>query len=312
VSSDLFLLAGIYLSFTREYFLQEFLQRIIHLSNPFHNHLTESLKKFDKTGLLAEYPDFFRFVKKTLWLIALGVLIHVGLPTVHVPNLVFYFLGLRDLRAKIRKEGARFLLFVSLATLLLLYFFVLERWSMEKRYMLPLVFSSGIIMGFGLEKLLIFLRNRRLREPLAAAFIVSYVLVTALPKTLKPIRDDKVGLKKLGIYLSEVSGRDALPKVFTTDPRIILYAQINKDRWICPKPVSRYVYFRFRNNPGALIEYAIRNNFHYLVLNERYLFEKFDALIEKLKKNPQFRYHGLWRCSFGRLALFERKIKVSH
>lgn len=301
-----FLSAVIYFSFGKEYFFQEFLLRVFQFSNPFHNSLTESLKRFDETKLLPEYPYFFGFVKKTLWLIAFGVLIHKGLPTIHVPNLVFYFLGLRNLRIKIRKEGIWFLLVISLATFILFYSFVLERWYMEKRYMFPLVFSSGVIMGFGLEKLFTFLKNRGLKESIVIVLIGLYICATSLPTTLNPVRDDKIGIKELGLYLSEISGKDILPKVFTSDSRIVLYAQVNKDHWVCPKPlISEYDYLSFKNNPESLINYIFQNNFRYLVLEERYLPENFDLLIEKLKKNSQFRYHGLWKCSFGRLALFE-------
>jgi hypothetical protein len=86
---------------------------------------------------------------------------------------------------------------------------VLYFWEMPTRYMGVLVLPSAVFIGFGLEKIVLFLRAKfKLKESIAFFIICLLILGFSLPKNLRPREKDKVVFKEIGGLIAQKEGNE--------------------------------------------------------------------------------------------------------
>jgi hypothetical protein len=178
---------------------------------------------------------------------SLSCILHIVdkyLNTFHLLLFMFLIIGV-VVWARIRKERA---FGFYIVTVFALYFFVLYRLSIthmiddsdfvypSKRHLMPLVMPTLYCAGIGVyatgawmhEK---FQRNHfivgfkeKLKDTWVFQLIVLMVVVSVLiPKTLKPLRFDKLGIKEVGYWIKEHSDKPD-PVILSSSVRVAYYA----------------------------------------------------------------------------------------
>jgi len=219
------------------------------LSSPFSGYEAlraglESLKDYAQGPVKPFYIDWVRHL---VWFVALGiVLINLAAAFFYPFFLVFLF-GLLGVWERI-KNDRRVLYFalLGIGALIVLYMYVLRSQTMSTRFLAIFLIPSFVFLGFGLEKLMLFLRSRfDLRESIAFFIICLLILGFSLPKNLKPREKDKVVFKEIGALIAEREGNETEILVATSQHSV---------RWI-----SFYANAKFKGAPCPEKNYDLKN-----------------------------------------------------
>jgi 4-amino-4-deoxy-L-arabinose transferase-like glycosyltransferase len=186
---------------------------------------------------------FLLRARHLIWWVALGTLLTGVIWAFFYPFFIVFLMGFKGVCKKI-KEDKRilYLLILSFSAFLFLYIVVLILWEMPTRYVGILVFPSSVFIGFGLEKVMLFLRSRfNLKESIAFLIVCMLVLVFSLPKNLKPREKDKVVFKEIGQLVAEREG-NAQEILVATSQQSIRWISFysNLDYKGAPSPEKNY------------------------------------------------------------------------
>jgi len=95
---------------------------------------------------LANYPPagvsryFFGIVRNTVWLVALGTVFIYIVKVFFYPFFLIFIAGIGDIRSKIKEDHRlRYLVSLSICSIILLYFHVLKTWFISTRFLVPFV-----------------------------------------------------------------------------------------------------------------------------------------------------------------------------
>ena len=151
---------------------------------------------------------FLLVTRHLVWWIALGTLLTGMIKAFFYPFFILFLMGFKGICRKLKENGRiLYLSILSLSAFLLMCIVVLYFWEMPTRYMGILVFPSVVFIGFGLEKLMLFLRSRfNLKGSIAFFIICLLILGFSLPKKLKPREKDKVVFKEIGGLIAQKEG----------------------------------------------------------------------------------------------------------
>jgi hypothetical protein len=112
---------------------------------------------------------------------------------------------------------------------------VLQTWMMFDRFLAIFIIPSFIFVGFGLEKIIHFLRSKfNLRAHIALPIICLLILAFALPKNLKPRETDKIVFKDIGELIAMREGSAHKTTVASSIPWISFYANLKYKGALCP------------------------------------------------------------------------------
>ncbi len=290
----IFLFLLIYNYMFTSFILSEIKGKIIFF-NPFKQPIAQLLEGFKYQNIPSPTPYFWDMVKQNLWLIALGTtLFYKFLPALHISNLPLILLGLRNLRLLPQNIYFHYLLFISSLLFLTYYFFTFTKWYMEKRYMLPLLYTLSPILLCGIKRLLQIIENLKnfSIKFIYVVFIVFYFAI-ALFELSKPIRTDLLFLKKLAETISsDLTHEDrqfclntSCPNlIFTTQNRLLFYVSNISGIPMCPKVAFNY--YQVKNMAIEDIHNFIKENgFKYVVLERKVFGEKLNILKNKLESS---------------------------
>ncbi len=267
------------------------------------------------TGLILQPPDgipadFFDHVRDIFWFVGFGVLLQNALEAYYYPFFLIFLLGWRGIGKRIRTDGrVAFFVALILAAFAFLYLFVYIDWQMDNRWLAPMVLSSFPIMGFGVERVLSFLRGRcRMTPAGAAALLCLLVLVAALPKDLRPRGEDKGVYKAIGMTIARHEGNAREIPILTLDGSttrwIAFYANLGVPGAPCPD-----AYYPTLYDPGTgyaqFIDMVRRNGFRYVVwMEKRWPRDRFDW--NRADDRRDLKPMGRWRHrDVGEIRLYE-------
>ncbi len=262
-------------------------------------------------ALVTDHRDSFlgNFLKKArnlVWLIALGTVIRYIVITFFYPFFFIFLFGLGGIWERIKNDHR--VLYISLifiSGLVLLYIQLIDKWIMSQRFLAVVILPSCIFIGFGLEKILVFLRAKfGLKE--SAAFIVVCLLILAsgLPNNLKLRETDKAVFRQIGEVIAKREGNRSVSKVAavrsTAHKWVLFYANLKYQGFFS----SRNSGIKFKNY-NQLVTYMKQNRIKYFLWEEAlWPLEKFDFIHTEWHQN--FREIGHWHHpDTERIILFE-------
>jgi hypothetical protein len=197
-------------------------------------------------GDLANMPQwdilsrFLLRARHLIWWIALGTLLTSLIKAFFYPFFIVFLMGFKGIWKKIKEDDR--ILYLSIfcfSAFLFLCIVVMILWEMPTRYTGLLVFPSAVFIGFGLEKVMLFLRSKfNLKESIAFLIVCMLVLVFSLPKNLKPREKDKVVFKEIGQLVAEREGNDKEILVVTSQQSIrwiSFYSNLDHKGAPCPE-----------------------------------------------------------------------------
>ncbi|HUU40665.1 MAG TPA: glycosyltransferase family 39 protein [Desulfatiglandales bacterium] len=205
-----------------------------------YKNLRQSLAELMNQPLDHNLPGFLHKARHLVWLIALGTLVKYAVAAFFYPLFFIFIIGFGGILTRI-KEDRRILYLglIAASGLLLLYLHVLQTWMMYNRFWAIFILPFFIVIGFGLEKINVFLRSKfNLRESVALSILCLLILTSSLPKNLKTRETDKLVFKEIGELVAEREGNDKEIKVATSTHSIrwiSFYANLNYKGAPCPE-----------------------------------------------------------------------------
>jgi hypothetical protein len=191
-----------------------------------------------------------------------------------------------------------------------LYLVIFVIWEMYTRYVAIFVFPSFIFIGFGLDKIISFVRSKfNLKEPVALAVICLLILVLSLPKNLKPRETDKRVFVNIAEIIAEREGNHEEILLVTSRQLIrwiSFYANANFKGASCP--LKNY---DLENIIGTSYEDFVNNlrtrGIHYFLWEEKHWPSQSAAYL-RIGNPADFVKVGTWsHPDTGKLILFEVK-----
>ncbi len=234
-------------------------------------------EKLVTTALQNRFDNFGMFLgeaRQNMWLIALGSVLNRCLEAFFYPFFFVCAIGLVTARKKFHSDQRlQYLAGVSSLLLLMFYFHVMRAWYLDYRHVCLLIISCAIFIGFGIDKINVFIQNRfHLQENLTIVALT--VLIVALPlfKDLKPRDADKRVFKEIGEFLAEREGNQNIIPITTScsNYRIVsFYAQLNYRGALCPEGSKDICWEYFADNFDHFIKQVTRNNIKYFLWSEK-------------------------------------------
>jgi energy-converting hydrogenase Eha subunit A len=202
------------------------------------------------TQLAGQYQDgvlkyFLPEARTNLWLVAFGTLLNRTLEAFFYPLFLIFAVGLGGTWKRIRNDRRLlYLVLLAISGLILLYLHTVHTWALYYRNMAIVIFPSFIYAGYGLERIVNYLRSRfRLQESTALAALCLMILASSLPKNLQTRAIDKHVFKEIGYTLAAKEGNSQEIKVATslyTVKWLSFYANLDYLGAPCPQPYDDF------------------------------------------------------------------------
>jgi len=201
--------------------------------------LRSNLSELMTQPLTGSVPHFLHKARHLVWLIALGTLVKYMISAYFYLPFIIFILGLGGVWQRIREDRrVLYLALIATSAFVLLYVHVLQKWMMFHRFWAIFMLPSFIILGFGMEKVTLFLKSRfHLKKSTALALLCFLILAVALPKNLKPSEEDKVVFKEIGELIAHREGNENMTKVvksLRTPNWTPFYANLEYEGAPCP------------------------------------------------------------------------------
>jgi len=286
----------IYLISYKSFFLVE-LKGKLTLLNPFEQPFAKELKNFRYLSIPSPSPYFWDMVKQNLWLIAFGTtFFYKFIPALHFPNFLILLAGLKRVVSFIKEKPlSLYFVIISLGYLFCLWYFTFTKWYMEKRYMLPLLYSVSIIIGLGLLTTKEFLTKRfSLSSKLVISLLIIYIILSSAVKFFQKERIEKIKLKIIAHEIAKSVSHEEIRScskgackdlVLTIDPRVLFYLSNITKVPLCPTIEDRFFYNNLGSKSVDEIINFIKSKGYRIVILEREVFkEKTEILREEFRK----------------------------
>jgi len=183
---------------------------------------------------------FLHKARNLAWLVALGTIVKYTITAYFYPFFLLFLIGIPGTRERVRQDRRiLYLVVCSGSALILLYIHVFQTWTMFNRFFALFILPSFILVGFGLEKTVEYIRYRfRLRDSVALIAVCLLMVACALPKSMNPRETDKLVFKQIGELIAEREGNEQEIKVATSLPLtrwISFYANLDYKGAPCPE-----------------------------------------------------------------------------
>ncbi|MEE9418280.1 MAG: glycosyltransferase family 39 protein [Desulfatiglandaceae bacterium] len=188
---------------------------------------------------------FLQNARRLVWFVALGTLLIYIIKAFFYPFFAVFVVGLGGVWTRIRRDPRiSYLALLSITSLALLYFHILQTWVIADRFFALFIFPSFIFLAFGLERIIQLLKSRlNMKEAAVFTLICALILAFSLPKILKPRELDKVVFKQIGGLIGEREGNGKLIPIvasLNTIRWISFYANLEYPGVACPQPYGDF------------------------------------------------------------------------
>ena len=211
-----------------------------------HINLRANLEDLSNKQHIETVKFFLHKARNLTWFIAIGTLLVYVVKVFFYPFLLLFLAGLGQIKTKIKEmQPVSYLLILSIAALIILYFHILQTWIMSARFLVLFVLPSFIFVGFGIENSIRFLKSRfSMKLPVALSLICLLVLTFGLSKDLKPREADKLVFKEIGEFIAKQEGNGkeiGIAASLHTIRWISFYANLNYFGAPCPQPYGNFM-----------------------------------------------------------------------
>jgi len=255
-------------------------------------------------------PAFFQKARNLVWLTAVGTVFSYIVRAFFYPFFLIFLIGLGGIWIRIRGDiRLEYLSLVSILSLLLLLIHAVHTWTMFNRFCAVFILPSFVIIGFGLKRIITFVKAWiHVPELAIVSILCALILASALPKNLKQREADKIVFKEIGSLLAEKEGNNKVISIgavsLVVSGWVSFYANLEFQGAPCPRESGNLM-----GNIGNSYEEFVNNlrsqGIRYFVWEEkRWPKETFDFI--KAHTQEDFHKIGVWNHSdTGKMVLFE-------
>jgi 4-amino-4-deoxy-L-arabinose transferase-like glycosyltransferase len=228
--------------------------------------LRESLRELAASHHDRILRHFLPKARNLLWLIALGYVVKYTVAAFFYPFFLVFIIGLGGIVKRIKNDRrVWYFSLLVVSGLSLLFINVLHEWIIQYRFLAIVLFPSCIFLGFGLERILHFLKERcGQKESIALIVVCSLILVSGLPKNLKARETDKAIFRQIGELIAQRQGNLKVIKVAGVSSKVhrwvSFYANLHYPGVFCPQGVGIA-----GNNYEQFVQYLRKNGIRYFL-----------------------------------------------
>jgi len=273
-----------------------------------YKNLRQTLAELRNQPLDENLRAFLHKARNLVWLIGLGTLFRYAVRAYFYPFFLIFIIGLGGVWGKM-KEDKRILYLASIAAfaLLLLYVHVLQTWMMFNRFIAIFILPSFVLVGFGLERIIHFLRSRfNLNAHVALSIICFLSLAFALPENLEPRETDKLVFKRIGELIAEREGNSQVISIAAPHSIrwVSFYANVKYKGAPCPER-NHDIENIIGKNYGEFVQNLKKRGIRYVLWEEKHWPKESSYLINS-QNMKDFIKLGAWsHPDTGSLILFE-------
>lgn len=199
---------------------------------------------------------------------AFWLIVYKTIGTLYLPMLPFLIAGLLTLKQKLNKNSNLwYLIILSLLSFLVLYLFYLKMEVISSRYTLLIIFPTFVLIGFGIEQTMSFLKTKGLNERTIIWSICIYIIIFCLPYNLIHKRTEKLIYKDIGSYISRAEDNKKV-EVMASDERITFYANLYARDIACANLFGNYEPL-IRLGYTELLSQLKEKNFKYFIWDKK-------------------------------------------
>jgi hypothetical protein len=182
---------------------------------------------------------FIENSRTLIWFTAIGVIFNSALEAFFYIFFLVLLLGLTGMSKRMRNDVRILpLAITTMISLVVLYFYCLNTWSMENRRLVMAILPSAVFVGFGTEKIIAWMHKKfNLSISVIMAILCLLVLLFTLPKNLKIQEADKLVFKDVGETIARFDGDSGKIELITLGGAwrwIDYYANIHVAGAPCP------------------------------------------------------------------------------
>ena len=225
--------------------------------------------------------------------------------SIFLPFFIVFAAGFIGLKKRINQDH-RLIYFAVLCVFALLTFMfqIIDTWAMVSRFMVLFFFPSFVLIGFGLENIINYLKVKfKWKVSVIVALLCMVILSVGLPKNLKPQEKNKIVFKEIGEFISsrERNGFEILVAGSFRRLRLVhFYANLNYPGAPCFNINSMLT----DKNKGSL-RFLRENAFHYFIWDEKNWTQKELDSIRNKYHETIIELKEWWSPKLGRLILFK-------
>jgi hypothetical protein len=266
--------------------------------------------------LAYQYNDYLaEFIKKTrsiVWFLPIALIINYSLEGFFYPYALILAIGFVGIGKRIQQDRRiLFFLLTAMLSIVVLYVHLLNNWMIFNRFLAILIFPTAVIIGYGVDNTLCFLKERFGLKPYTAFWVMAAcILLAGLPKNLSPIEKDKVVYARIGQIIAERKTPDEIVKIASAKSNAYMWAFFYAHRYY-PGPLC------FKAYNGEILEKYDKFVKHLNAKKVRYVLweekewphDRLDFLSSPHKED--FRLLGQWHHrDSGKLMLFELRARA--
>jgi hypothetical protein len=255
--------------------------------------------------------EFMRYSRTLIWFIALGVVLQSAMEAFFYPFFFLFLLGLAELRNRM-KTDRRILSLVIMAaiSLVVLYIYCFNTWSMENRRLIMVIIPSIVFIGFGAEKMISWLHKKfGLSDTIGVIVLCLLVLILTLPKNLKVREADKLVYKEIGETIARLDGGSGVIEMITFGNALRwndYYANLHVKKAPCPE---KYSGWHDKSIIGNSYDEFIHNmrtrNIRYIVWEEKNWPRNKFAFLQSLRPTDLIKLKEWSHQDTGRIILYQ-------
>jgi hypothetical protein len=274
-----------------------------------YHHLEKSITSLIINLQYGDLKEFLEHTRTIIWFIPLGIILNSAMEALFY---IFFFLmlfGFSGLKKKMQNDSRILpLLMIAAISMVVLYFYCLNIWSMENRRLAIVIIPAAFIMGFGAENLMRLLHKKfGLSDSKSIALLCLFILVLTLPKDLKIQEADKLVYKDIGETIARFDGGSeeiALITLGDSGRWINYYANLHVDGAPCPEKNGGW-----HNIIGGSYENFIRDmrtrKIHYVIWEENHWPKDTFAFLKSLRPDDLKQLKEWRHRDTGRIILYQ-------
>jgi 4-amino-4-deoxy-L-arabinose transferase-like glycosyltransferase len=241
---------------------------------------------------------FILAARTNAWLVVIGTLLNRFLETLLYIFAFVYVIGLVGFWQRIKLNiQARYIAVLLFFSILLLYIQIVSTWWIEYRHMYIMIIPSLLIIGYGMEFILLYLIGRfKIRRIIAFSILSIVIILATLPNNLHPRDKDKVIFKEIGESIATQQAGHGAALISTPvniHQWISFYANLSYKDDFCPLPVKANCWEFNAENYDQLMRHLIENRIRYFVWAEKqWPADKID--FSQVRRHINFKELGRW------------------
>lgn len=262
--------------------------------------------------------EFMRYSRTLIWFTVLGVILQSAMEAFFYPFFFLLLLGMAGLRNRMKTDRRILSLVMTAAiSLVVLYVYCLNTWSMENRRLIMVILPTTIIVGFGAENLTHWLHRKfGISDSIIVAILCTLVLLFTLPKNLTIQEADKLVYKEIGETIARFDGGHGEIELITLGDAgrwNDYYANLHVSGAPCPDKYRNWNWSKDKNiignSYGDFISSMRRLNIRYIVWEEKNWHRNKFNFLQSLRPTDLIKLKEWSHRDTGRIILYQVSYK---